>query len=242
MVEAGADGVTEAEILDALDIAHGEIKKLVATMEELREQAGKEKIEVEAPQVDEKTYDAIQASHGSKLDEATQVQAKLERQAAIDAVEEEVLGGLRASDRGRAGRSRASRRGQGRLRQAREGHHPQAHRRRQEAPRRSCAGRDPADRDRGRRRAARARLSAVHPRGDADPLQRRARHHPDGHEGRQPRPAGDQAVLAPLQLPAVLGRGGRFHARPEAPRHRSWRARRAGSLRRPSRPRRISPT
>ena len=36
MVEAGAAGVTEAEILDALDIAHGEIKKLVATMEELR--------------------------------------------------------------------------------------------------------------------------------------------------------------------------------------------------------------
>ena len=91
MVEAGANGVTEAEILDALDIAHGEIKKLVATMEELREQAGKEKIEVEPPQVDEKTYAAIQASHGSKLDEATQVQAKLERQAAIDAVEEEVL-------------------------------------------------------------------------------------------------------------------------------------------------------
>src|ERR687897_1949582 len=28
MVEAGADGVTEAEILDALDIAHAEIKKL----------------------------------------------------------------------------------------------------------------------------------------------------------------------------------------------------------------------
>ena len=91
MVEAGANGVTEAEILDALDIAHGEIKKLVATMEELRDQAGKEKIEVVPPQVDEKTYAAIQASHGSKLDEATQVQAKLERQAAIDAVEEEVL-------------------------------------------------------------------------------------------------------------------------------------------------------
>ena len=91
MVEAGANGVTEAEILDALDIAHGEIKKLVATMEELRDQAGKEKIETEPPQVDEKTYEAIEASHGAKLDEATQVQAKLDRQEAIDAVEEEVL-------------------------------------------------------------------------------------------------------------------------------------------------------
>jgi polyribonucleotide nucleotidyltransferase len=91
MVEAGADGVTEAEILDALDIAHSEIKKLVATMEDLRQKAGKEKVEIEPPQVDQATYDSIQGSHGAKLDEATQVQAKLERQDAIDAVEEEVL-------------------------------------------------------------------------------------------------------------------------------------------------------
>jgi polyribonucleotide nucleotidyltransferase len=91
MVEAGADGVTEAEILDALDIAHAEIKKLVATMEELREKAGKEKIEIEPPQVDQATLESIKASHGAKLDEATQIQAKLERQDAINAVEEEVL-------------------------------------------------------------------------------------------------------------------------------------------------------
>jgi polyribonucleotide nucleotidyltransferase len=91
MVEAGADGVTEAEILDALDIAHAEIKKLVATMQELRDQAGKEKIEIEPPQVDEATLESITSSHGAKLDEATQIQAKLERQDAIDAVEEEVL-------------------------------------------------------------------------------------------------------------------------------------------------------
>src|SRR6478735_12580962 len=91
MVEAGAKGVTEAEILDALDIAHSEIKKLVGAMEELREKAGKEKIEIEPPKVDEQIYESIQASHGAKLDEATQVQAKLERQDAIDAVEAEVL-------------------------------------------------------------------------------------------------------------------------------------------------------
>jgi polyribonucleotide nucleotidyltransferase len=91
MVEAGSNGVTEAEILDALDIAHGEIKKLVATMEELRQTAGKEKLEVEVPTVDEATLESIKSSHGGKLDEATQVQAKLERQDAIDAVEEEVL-------------------------------------------------------------------------------------------------------------------------------------------------------
>jgi polyribonucleotide nucleotidyltransferase len=91
MVEAGAEGVTEAEILDALDIAHGEIKRLCGAMEELRQKAGKEKIEIEPPTVDQGTYDSIKASHGAKLDEATQVQAKLERQQAIDVVEAEVL-------------------------------------------------------------------------------------------------------------------------------------------------------
>jgi len=91
MVEAGANGVTEAEILDALDIAHTEIKKLCGTMEELRQKVGKEKIEIEPPQVDEELYSSIQGSHGAKLDEATQIQGKLERQDAIDVVEAEVV-------------------------------------------------------------------------------------------------------------------------------------------------------
>ena len=91
MVEAGADGVTEQEILDALDIAHAEIKKLCASFEELRQQAGKEKVEVEEPKIDEELLSSIQGSHGAKLDEATQIEAKLERQEAIDAVEAEAL-------------------------------------------------------------------------------------------------------------------------------------------------------
>src|SRR3954470_2496167 len=91
MVEAGAAGVTEAEILDALDIAHGEIKKLCGAIEELRQKAGKEKLEVEEPVVDEDLFEQIRASHGAKVDEATSIQGKLERQAAADAVEEEVL-------------------------------------------------------------------------------------------------------------------------------------------------------
>ena len=51
MVEAGANEIPEAEILDALDIAHDEIKKLCAAQRELAEKAGKPKIEVEVPQV-----------------------------------------------------------------------------------------------------------------------------------------------------------------------------------------------
>jgi polyribonucleotide nucleotidyltransferase len=91
MVECGADGVTEAEILDALDIAHGEIQKLCGTIEELREAAGKPKEEVEAPPLDEALLARIRESHGAELDEATQIAEKLARQDAADAVEEQVV-------------------------------------------------------------------------------------------------------------------------------------------------------
>jgi polyribonucleotide nucleotidyltransferase len=91
MVEAGASGVTEQEILDALDIAHGEIKKLVAAMEELQKKAGKEKIEVEAPSIDEGLIGDIRSSHGQALVDAIATEGKLERYEAIDAVKDEVV-------------------------------------------------------------------------------------------------------------------------------------------------------
>jgi polyribonucleotide nucleotidyltransferase len=98
MVEAGADEIPEAEILDALDIAHGVIKKLCALQRELAEKAGKEKTEVEVPQVDEGLLEKIRASHGSALDEATQVVDKLERQDACRLVEQQVLESYAAED------------------------------------------------------------------------------------------------------------------------------------------------
>jgi polyribonucleotide nucleotidyltransferase len=91
MVEAGAKGVTEAEILDALDIAHGEIKKLCAAMEELQQKAGKEKLEVEAPSIDEALIEEIRSSHGKALVDAIATDGKLERYEAIDKVKEEVV-------------------------------------------------------------------------------------------------------------------------------------------------------
>ncbi|MDP5034426.1 MAG: polyribonucleotide nucleotidyltransferase, partial [Solirubrobacteraceae bacterium] len=86
MVEAGATEIGEDEILDALDIAHGEIKKLCALQHELREKAGREKIVFEAPSIDESLVEKVRASHGSDLDAATQVEDKLARQDASNAV------------------------------------------------------------------------------------------------------------------------------------------------------------
>jgi polyribonucleotide nucleotidyltransferase len=91
MVECGARGVSEAAVLDALDIAHEEIRKVVGVIEQLRQQAGKEKLEIVEPTVDPDLLERIRESHGQKLDEATSIPEKLARQEACRTVEHEVL-------------------------------------------------------------------------------------------------------------------------------------------------------
>jgi polyribonucleotide nucleotidyltransferase len=91
MVEAGANEIPEAEILDALDIAHEEIKKLCALQRELAERVGREKKAYEEIPVDEELVRVIRQSHGQALDEATQVEDKLARQEATEAVHAAVL-------------------------------------------------------------------------------------------------------------------------------------------------------
>jgi polyribonucleotide nucleotidyltransferase len=94
MVECGAAGIAEAEVLDALDIAHDEIRKLCKSMDELRSAAGKEKLEAEEPVLDADLVEKIRASFGQKLDEATQIPEKLARQEAAKAVEDEAVAAL----------------------------------------------------------------------------------------------------------------------------------------------------
>jgi polyribonucleotide nucleotidyltransferase len=91
MVEAGANEISEAEILDALDIAHSAIKKICALQRELAEKVGKEKTPITAPTVDPELLAKVKASHGAALDEATQVEDKLDRQDACKAVEGAIL-------------------------------------------------------------------------------------------------------------------------------------------------------
>src|SRR6202142_4353422 len=85
MVEAGANEIPEAEILDALDIAHEAIKKLCALQRDLAAKAGKEKKVFKTVAVEEALLEQIRSSHGAALDAATQVEDKLERQDATKA-------------------------------------------------------------------------------------------------------------------------------------------------------------
>jgi polyribonucleotide nucleotidyltransferase len=91
MVEAGANEIPEAEILDALDIAHAEIKKLCALQRDLAAKVGKQKKVFETIQVDQDLLGQIRSSHGAQLDAATQVEDKLERQETTKAVEAAII-------------------------------------------------------------------------------------------------------------------------------------------------------
>ena len=66
-----------------------------------------------------------------------------------------------------------------------------------------------ADLDRGRRRAAHARLRALHPRPDPGPERRRPRHAQGGDAPGHARPRDPEVLLAPLQLPALQRRARR---------------------------------
>ncbi|MCB0881313.1 MAG: polyribonucleotide nucleotidyltransferase [Thermoleophilia bacterium] len=91
MVEAGADQVHEDDILEALEIAHDEIKKLCAAQDELREKAGKPKWQVEGQAVDPDMLEKVKATVLDKLEEATREQGKLERRDKVQAVRDHAL-------------------------------------------------------------------------------------------------------------------------------------------------------
>ena len=106
---------------------------------------------------------------------------------------------------------------------------PREDRGREAASGRARHGGDPADRVRGGSLPAHARLGALHPRPDADHDAAHARHRQGGAADRRSLPRVRAPLHAPLQLPALLGRGDGLHARPEAPRHRPRRACAAGA-------------
>src|SRR5436190_18692062 len=61
MVEAGADEVPEDKILEAFELAHGEITKICDAQEDLRRQAGKEKW------LDAELTEQLESEHGSRF-------------------------------------------------------------------------------------------------------------------------------------------------------------------------------
>ena len=91
MVEAGARFVSEDDMWEALKFGHAEIIKLCEFQEEIVKECGKEKYQVELFHVDPEIEAQVKAYAEEKLIKAIRVEDKLERYAAIDAVNAETL-------------------------------------------------------------------------------------------------------------------------------------------------------
>ncbi|HWP66473.1 MAG TPA: polyribonucleotide nucleotidyltransferase [Candidatus Limnocylindria bacterium] len=102
MVEGGAHGVPEAEVLDALYTAHAALQPLIDLQEKLQKVAGKPKREVAPPAVDAALEAAVRETALPKLHDALAKTGKQERYAALDAVTAETVAALAADDPVRA--------------------------------------------------------------------------------------------------------------------------------------------
>ena len=91
MVEAGANEVTETEMLDAIMFAHEEIKKIVAFQNEIVKEIGKEKFKPELFVVSEEIKNAVEAYASEKVDYVLSTFNRQERQAREDKLYEDVL-------------------------------------------------------------------------------------------------------------------------------------------------------
>ncbi|MFW6273808.1 MAG: polyribonucleotide nucleotidyltransferase, partial [Halanaerobium sp.] len=90
MVEASANEVDEEIILEAMNKAHAEIQNIIEVQEEIREEAGKEKMPFESPTVDEEIQAQVDDILGDRVKEAIQIQEKKPRNNKLDELKEEL--------------------------------------------------------------------------------------------------------------------------------------------------------
>lgn len=89
MVEAGANEIPEETVLDGIMFAHQEIKEIVAFIEEVVAEVGKEKREVELYKVPAEIEADVRSFAEGKMREAVKTPEKMERLENMDAVEVE---------------------------------------------------------------------------------------------------------------------------------------------------------
>lgn len=91
MVEAGANEISEDQMIAAIEFAIPEIKKFALIQEELRKAAGKEKITVAEAVADESLKEAIASLFLSKIEAALQSTEKLQMEKALNDIKEEII-------------------------------------------------------------------------------------------------------------------------------------------------------
>jgi polyribonucleotide nucleotidyltransferase len=94
-VEAGAQELSEELMLEALELAHSEIRKILAKVEELRAKVGKEKFAVAAPGERDKDLERQVTDLAAKtFPRIHEIAEKGEREEALEAARDEVILGI----------------------------------------------------------------------------------------------------------------------------------------------------
>lgn len=91
MVEAGADVITEKEMLGAIMFGHEEIKKIVAFIEEIQKEVGKPKLDMDLEHIPDNINEAVRAYANEKMDYVLEAFDRYEREEREDALNVDVL-------------------------------------------------------------------------------------------------------------------------------------------------------
>ena len=98
MVEGEALEVSEAVLLEALDVAHQAIKPMCEIQRELQKINGKEKRAIEIPEVDSELKDAVTKLSLEQIKSAITIPDKLMRQKTLDDILKAVIGELNTGE------------------------------------------------------------------------------------------------------------------------------------------------
>ncbi len=99
MVEGESQEISELDLLEALDIAHQEIKRTCAVQRELQSIAGKEKRPVVIPIADEELKNTVTEISLEKIKTAITISDKLRRQRALDEILKEIIEKLNTGEK-----------------------------------------------------------------------------------------------------------------------------------------------
>ncbi len=91
MTEAGANEITEEQMMEAIYFGHDMIKELVAFQKEFIAECGKPKKEIEIKATPQEMIDEIESQHGTAIKEAAKIVGKLERSERIDQIRDKML-------------------------------------------------------------------------------------------------------------------------------------------------------
>ena len=94
MVEAGAKEVSEAQVVEALNVAHTAIKEIVEAIDDLAQKAGKPKLTVSRKQIGHDFYREVEEKVLVPLTEAMRIRGKLENYDQVDQVLDDLVASL----------------------------------------------------------------------------------------------------------------------------------------------------